>query len=326
MIISKTPMRLSFAGGGSDLPAYYRESGGAVISTAIDKYVFLCVNRAFDETIRISYSKTEEVKKVSDIEHRLVRAMLDKLGIENGIEIASIADIPSRGSGLGSSSAFTVGLLNALHAFKGEYRSKEDLAKEACEIEIDICGEPIGKQDQYGAAVGGLKLIRFHPDGAVDVEPVTMPGNTLARLEQSMMMFYTGVVRSASNILGDQSRALATDAAKRASTKRLVDMAFELRTELSQGHYEAIGEAMHEGWLLKKTLSAGVSTPFLDEAYDAARGAGATGGKLLGAGGGGFLVFTAPEEKRGAIRKALSGLNQIDFGIDRNGTNIVFHQ
>lgn len=326
MIISKTPMRLSFAGGGSDLPAYYEGAGGAVVSTAIDKYVFLCVNRAFDDTIRISYSKTEEVKNVADIEHKLVRAMLQKLDIDRGIEIASIADIPSRGSGLGSSSAFTVGLLHALHAFKGEYRSKEDLAKEACEIEIDICGEPIGKQDQYGAAVGGMKLIRFHADGKVDVEPILMPGNTLAALEQSMMMFYTGVVRSASNILSDQSKNVASDAAKRASTRRLVDMAYELQVELSRGHYQAIGDCMHEGWMLKKTLAAGVSTPFLDDIYNRARGAGATGGKLLGAGGGGFLVFTVPENRRDEVRAALQPLAQIDFGIDRAGTNIVFNQ
>lgn len=326
MIISKTPMRLSFAGGGSDLPAYYQQAGGAVVSTAINKYVFLCVNRAFDDTIRISYSKTEEAKRVADIEHKLFRAALTKLGIENGIEIASIADIPSRGSGLGSSSAFTVGLLHALHAFNGDYRTKEELAREACEIEIDICGEPIGKQDQYGAAVGGLKLIRFHPDGAVDVEPITMPGDTLLQLEASMMMFYTGVVRSASAILSEQTKAVATDVAKQANTKRMVDMAYELHGELSRGHFAAIGESMHEGWLLKKTLAAGVSTPFLDEAYDAARAAGATGGKLLGAGGGGFLVFTVPEAKRPAVRTALVKLTEIDFGIDRNGTNIVFHQ
>lgn len=326
MIISKTPMRLSFAGGGSDLPAYYREAGGAVVSTAIDKYVFLCVNRAFDDTIRISYSKTEEVKKVADVEHRLVRAMLDKLGIENGIEIASIADIPSRGSGLGSSSAFTVGLLHALHAYQGTYRTKEELAEEACEIEIDICGEPIGKQDQYGAAVGGLKLVRFHPDGKVDVEPITMPGNSLAELERSMMMFYTGVVRSASAILSDQSKNVASDVAKRKNTARMVEMAHELHTELARGHHQAVGESMHEGWLLKKTLAAGISTPMLDEAYAAARGAGAIGGKLLGAGGGGFLVFSVPENCRAAVRKALEPMKQIDFGIDRTGTNIVFHQ
>lgn len=326
MIISKTPMRLSFAGGGSDLPAYYREMGGAVVSTAIDKYVFLCVNRAFDDTIRISYSKTEEVKKVADIEHRLVRAMLDKLGIENGIEIASIADIPSRGSGLGSSSAFTVGLLHALHAYKGEYRTKEELAEEACEIEIDICGEPIGKQDQYGAAVGGLKLIRFHPDGKVDVEPITMPGNTLVELEQSMMMFYTGVVRSASAILSDQSKNVASDSTKRKNTARLVEMAHELHAELARGNHQAIGESMHEGWLLKKTLAAGISTPMLDDAYESARAAGAIGGKLLGAGGGGFLVFSVPESSRAAVREALSPMTQIDFGIDRAGTNVVFHQ
>jgi D-glycero-alpha-D-manno-heptose-7-phosphate kinase len=249
VIISKTPMRLSFAGGGSDLPAYYREEGGAVVSASINKYVYICVNKGFDDTIRVSYSKTEEVKSVGALEHVLVRAALDKLGIKNGIEIASIADIPSRGSGLGSSSAFTVGLLHALHAYNGTYRTKEELAKEACEIEIDICGEPIGKQDQFGAAVGGLKLIRFHPDGGVDVESINMPGDSMFALEKSMMMFYTGIVRSASAILADQQVNLTSDSSKRMATRRMVEIAFQLRDEIARGNVAAVGEAMHAGSL-----------------------------------------------------------------------------
>ena len=324
MIISKTPMRLSFVGGGSDLPAHYREDGGAVVSTSITKYAYLCVNNAFDDTIRISYSMTEEVKSVAEINHKLVRVALEKLGIVNGIEIVSIADIPSRGSGLGSSSAFTVGLLNALYAFQGKYRSKESLAREACEIEIDLCREPIGKQDQFGTAIGGMKLIRFHPDGEVDVEPITMPGSSLLQLENSIMMFYTGIARSASPILADQTNQLVTDKSKRATTRRLAEMALTLSAELSKGNHAILGEVMHEGWLLKQTLATGITTPFVDKVYEAARAAGATGGKLAGAGGGGFLVFSVPEGKKGAVRNALSQLREVDFGIDRTGTNIMF--
>lgn len=323
MIVSKTPMRLSFAGGGSDLPAYYREAGGAVISVAIDKYVYLCVNKAFDDTIRVAYSKTEEVTSVHQIEHKLVRAALTKLDISGGVEIASVADIPSRGSGLGSSSAFTVGLLNALHTYQGRSPSQEDLAREACEIEIDICGEPIGKQDQYGAAVGGLKLIQFNADESVVVKPVHMPAHLSETLAQSLMMFYTGVVRSASDVLSIQSQNLISDEKIRLTTKRLVDMAYELSRDLSEGRSDGVGESLHEGWMLKKTLADGISNPFLDDAYEKARAAGAIGGKLLGAGGGGFLVFYVPIGKQDAVRTALSPLPLIDFGIDHGGTNTI---
>ena len=326
MIISKTPMRLSFAGGGSDLPVYYRENGGAVLSTSINKFVYLCLNRGFDGRVRVAYSRTEEVDRVSDLDHKLFRAVLGKLDIEGGVEIASIADIPSRGSGLGSSSAFTVGLLHAVHAYQGRYRSKEDLAKEACEVEIDICGEPIGKQDQYAAAVGGINFIRFNPDDTVDVEPVVMPRKTLLEMEGSMMMFYTGIVRSASDLLQTQSANVAGDAAKRANTRRLVELAHELRDELSRGNAEAVGAVMHEGWLLKKSLAEGISSGFIDEGYAKALAAGALGGKLLGAGGGGFFVFYVPPHRREAVKEALKPLNFIDFALDTKGSNIALYQ
>jgi len=326
MIISKTPMRLSFAGGGSDLPVYYRENGGAVLSTSIDKFVYLCLNKGFDGRVRVAYSRTEEVDRASDLDHKLFRAVLGKLNIEGGVEIASIADIPSRGSGLGSSSAFTVGLLHAVHAYQGRYRSKEDLAKEACEIEIDICGEPIGKQDQYAAAVGGINFIRFNPDDTVDVEPVVMPRETLLTLEGSLMMFYTGIVRSASDLLQTQSANVAGDAAKRANTRRLVELAYELRDELSRGNAEAVGAVMHEGWLLKKSLADGISSGFIDDAYEKALAAGALGGKLLGAGGGGFFVFYVPNDRREAVKQALKPLNFIDFALDTKGSSIALYQ
>jgi len=325
MIISKTPMRLSFAGGGSDLPVYYREYGGAVLSTSIDKFIYICLNKAFDHRVRVAYSRTEEVNSSNDVEHPLVRAALNKLGIAGGVEIASIADIPSGGSGLGSSSAFTVGLLHALHAYLGQYRSRQDLAAEACTVEIDICGEPIGKQDQFGAAMGGINYIRFNPDETVDVEPVMMPGAALRQMEQSLMMFYTGVVRSASELLKTQADNLASDAAKRRSTRRMVELAGELCTELRQGRPDSLGEIMHEGWELKKSLATGITGGVFDDAYARARQAGALGGKLLGAGGGGFLLFYVPEDRREAVKKALHPMTHTGFALDHRGTTVVFH-
>ena len=208
MIVSKTPLRMSFVGGGSDLPAYYREESGAVLSTTIDKYMYICVNRKFDGNIRVSYTRTEEVASAADIQHPLVREALDIVGIRGGIEIASMADIPSQGSGLGSSSTYTVGLLNALFAYLGQYASNEQLARLACEIEIGRCREPIGKQDQYAAAFGGLNLIRFHPDETVSVDPVICNPQVLADLEASTLVLFTGRTRSASAVLAQQSEAL----------------------------------------------------------------------------------------------------------------------
>ncbi|MEJ0005430.1 MAG: hypothetical protein WDM77_03350 [Steroidobacteraceae bacterium] len=206
MIISKTPLRVSFVGGGSDLPQHYRRFGGSVVSCGIDKYVFIAVNPRFDPGIRLSYSKTEEVTTVADLTHPLVRAALNKLGLSSGLEITSVADVPARGSGLGSSSSFTVGLLHALYAYKGQYISKPTLGAEACQIEIDICGEPIGKQDQYAAAMGGLNEIRFNPDESVDVEPIPTPPGFIGAFEKSLMMFYTGITRSASSISSPSNR------------------------------------------------------------------------------------------------------------------------
>ena len=323
MIVSRTPLRVSFFGGGSDLPVYYREHGGAVLSASIDKYVYLCLNRAFGEGVRVAYSKTEEVARAADLEHRLFRTVLTKLGVETGVEIASIADIPSRGSGLGSSSAFTVGLLNAVHAWQGRRPTREALAAEACEVEIDLCGDPIGKQDQYGAAMGGLNFIRFNPDGTVDVEPVVIPGDVVAELKGSLMMFYTGLTRSAGDLLQVQSDNLASDADKRRATGRMVRMAEEMRDALIAGNAAAMGEALHEGWMLKKSLAAGISSGFLDEAYAAARAAGAIGGKLLGAGGGGFFLFWVPEDRKDAVRAALPGLKETPFTLDAVGASIV---
>ncbi len=258
MIVSKTPLRMSFVGGGSDLPAYYREDGGAVVSTSVDKYMYICVNRKFDGRIRLSYTKTEEVTLPTEIQHPLVREALQVVGITAGIEIASMADIPSRGSGLGSSSTYTVGLLNALFAYRSQYVSKERLASLACHIEIDRCGEPIGKQDQYAAAYGGLNLIRFHPDESVSVDPIICAPNVLAALESSTLVLFTGRTRSASEVLSRQSAAMR-QRDRRELMRRMVKLAHEFKRELESGHLDSVGPLLDENWRLKVQLSAGIS-------------------------------------------------------------------
>ncbi len=310
MIISKTPMRLSFVGGGSDLPSYYREHGGAVLSTSINKFVYLTVNKRFGPGFRVSYSKTEETGCVADIEHKIVRNTLMELGIDGlgpqgGVEITSIADIPSRGSGLGSSSAFTVGLLHALHAYLGRYRPKMDLAAEACAIEIERCGEPIGKQDQYASANGGLNIITFNPDDSVGIEPVIAKPEVIETIESELLMFHTGVARSASDLLKVQSEAVSADRNKQKALARMVGMVYTLRDGIASGDASIVGDILHESWLLKKSLSGSVSNALIDDAYDAGRRAGARGGKLIGAGGGGFLVFSAPQERHEAVIASL---------------------
>jgi D-glycero-alpha-D-manno-heptose-7-phosphate kinase len=317
---------MSFAGGGSDLPAYYRRFGGAVLSTAIDKYVYVTVNRKFDDWIRVSYSKTEEVRRVDDIEHKLVRESLRKLAINGGVEITSIADIPSRGTGLGSSSSFTVGLLHSLHAFNQRYVSAERLAFESCEIEIDVCGERIGKQDQYAAAYGGLNFIRFNPDDSVVVEPVICGRETVRQLERSLIVFYTGLTRSASSILEQQSECMETNLNKQRLMQRMVELACTLRDELQANNLDAFGDILHENWILKKQMNGGISSEQIDRWYDCARTAGAAGGKMLGAGAGGFLLFYAPPERHEAVTRTLSSLRRVKFGFEPRGSRIIlFH-
>ncbi len=325
MIISRTPLRMSFVGGGSDLPAFYRRHGGAVLSTAIDKYVYVNINRKFDGGIRIAYSKTEEVEAVSEIEHRLVRATLEYLQVPGGLEITTIADIPSRGTGLGSSSSFTVGLLNAVSAYLGRHISADDLGRLSSMIEIERCGEPIGKQDQYAAAYGGLNLIEFKADDSVQVTPLIMPLDARDTLERRIIVFYTGITRSASHILQEQSDAVTSDEAKRSALIRMVELTYQLRDELQQGHLESFGEILHDNWKLKKTLASGVSSGAIDDWYDAGRRAGAVGGKILGAGSGGFLMFYAPEERHDEIAQALSFLRRVDFRFDPLGSRIIFY-
>lgn len=325
MIVSKTPLRMSFVGGGSDLSAFYREEVGAVLSTSIEKYIYICVNKKFDGRIRISYTRTEDVEHRLEVEHPLVREALDLVGIEGGIEIASMADIPSRGSGLGSSSTYTVGLLNALYAYLNKFASKEDLARQACEIEIDRCGEPIGKQDQYAAAFGGLNLIRFHPDDSVSVDPVICKPSLLQELEDSTLVFFTGRTRSASAVLANQSAAMQA-ADRRLLMRRMVQLAFEMKAQLESGELDHFGALLDENWRLKAQLTAGISDPQIDTWYEKGMASGAQGGKLLGAGNGGFMMFYGPKDKHAHIIAALYGLEPVKFRFDRAGAQIVFYQ
>lgn len=325
MIISRTPLRMSFVGGGSDLPTFYREHGGAVLSTAIDKYIYVTVNRKFDRAIRVAYSKTEEVESVSQVEHRLVRAALTHLGVEGGVEITTVADIPARGTGLGSSSSFTVALLHVLNAFIGRHASSETLARDACRIEIDLCGEPIGKQDQYAAAYGGMNLIEFLRDGLVKVSPVVCSPATYEGLQSHLLLLYTGMTRSASTLLREQSAAVSGNSAAATALRRMVELTYVLRDELTRDNLASFGEILHENWELKKSLVNGISSSDIDAWYDTARRNGATGGKLLGAGAGGFLLLYAPPEAHGRICHALPMLRPVQVGFERFGSQIIFY-
>jgi D-glycero-alpha-D-manno-heptose-7-phosphate kinase len=324
MIISRTPLRMSFVGGGSDLPAYYRRFGGAVVSTAINKFVYITVNEKFDHRIRVSYAKSEEANSVLRIKHPLVREAMKLLEIKGGLEITSIADIPSKGSGLGSSSSFTVGLLHALHACSGRYASAEQLAEEACQIEIERCGEPIGKQDQFAAAFGGFNFIEFNPDESVFVEPILCKRETLRRLQDNIVVFYTGITRSASGILRNQQENVASEKSKQQMLGRMVELARQLKAELQKNNLDAFGEIIHENWELKKGLAGQISTRVIDDWYIKARKQGAIGGKLLGAGTGGFMMFYAPRERHEAIAHALSNLRRIEMRFEPQGSRIIF--
>jgi D-glycero-alpha-D-manno-heptose-7-phosphate kinase len=324
MIISRTPLRMSFVGGGTDLPSFYRRFGGAVVSTAINKFVYITLNEKFDHRIRVSYSRTEEADTVAQVQHPLVRESMALLNVQGGIEITSIADIPSKGSGLGSSSAFTVGLLHALHAYSGRYASAEQLATEACTIEIQRCAEPIGKQDQYAAAFGGFNFIEFNPDDSVSVEPILCKRETLLQLQENIIVFYTGISRSASAILKNQQEAVASSEAKQKVLQRMAQLARDLKAELQRNNIQGFGAILHEGWQLKRSITAEISSGDIDAWYSAALRAGAVGGKLLGAGSGGFLMFYAPRERHTEISAALKELRRIPVRFEPQGSRIIF--
>jgi D-glycero-alpha-D-manno-heptose-7-phosphate kinase len=321
LIIVQTPFRISLFGGGTDFPSYFMEEGGCVLSSAINKFIFVTVKERFDDKLRISYTRTEMVDHIDEIQHELIRESLRKTGIQQGIEIITMGDIPA-GTGLGSSSTVTVGALHALYAFQNRWFSTDDLAAQACDIEVRVLGKPIGYQDQYIAAIGGLRFIEFHPDGKITHQPVAIESNILTRLSENLLLFYTGMTRQADSILTEQQGNIRSNFA---ILRTLKCMAHTAREALCAGHLNTIGELLHESWQLKKQLASGISNDLLEESYDAARQAGALGGKVTGAGGGGFLMLYVPLERREQVRLALSNLQEMPFHLEPDGTKVIFN-
>ena len=321
MIITKTPFRISFAGGGSDVPAFYEEHGGCILSTTINKYIFITIHPYFhnNQTL-LKYSQNELVNSIDEIQHSIFHCVLKDMGI-HGVEIGSTADVPS-GTGLGSSSTFTVGLLHSLYSYQGKFASKEKLAREACIVELEKLKKPIGKQDQYAAAYGGLKFYRFNQDGSVSVEPILMKSSVKKELEENLVMYYTGVTHDATEILKEQSsNSKQQDKVK--NLKKMCGLAESMRESLNKNDISRFGEYLHEGWMLKKELASSITNSSFDEIYQKALQNGAVGGKLLGAGGGGFFLFYCPKEKQEALTNAL-GLRKFDFAFENDGASIVY--
>ncbi len=321
MIITRTPLRISFAGGLTDFADFYTREDGLVVSAAIDKYIFIIINKRFDDRIYINYSKREAVDHPDEIEHDLIREALRLTGVNRGVEITTLTDIPSEGSGLGSSSSITVGLLNALHAYCGNPQSPERLAREACEIEIDRCGQPIGKQDQYIAAYGGLRGFTFTTDG-VHVERLDLADGDTERLSNSLMLFYTNKTRKAETVLREQKANMIS---KYALLKEIKSVAQNARDALIAGRIDSMGGLLDRGWTWKNRMSGLVSNVEIDSMYQKARDAGATGGKVCGAGGGGFLLLCCSGPDQPRVREALSDYRELPFNLEQGGTRVIFN-
>ncbi len=321
MIIVQSPLRISFLGGGTDFADYYRQEGGAVLSTSIDKYIFVTIKRRFDALFRIGYTTTETAEVVDDIKHELIREALRLTGVQPGVEITTMGDIPSAGSGLGSSSTVTVGALHAMYALQGDLPTAEHLARGSCQIEIETLGKPIGVQDQYAAAFGGLRFYEFNTNGSVTSERLLLDRNTLLHLNESLLLFFTGLTRKAEGVLSEQRQNIRN---RLAELNEIKAMAYQARTELQKGNIEALGELLDRNWTLKKRLASNVSNPEIDAMYSAARSAGALGGKITGAGGGGFLLLFCPPDRRAAVRQALAGRQELTFALEPNGSKVIF--
>ena len=322
MISTQTPLRIGLLGGGTDLPGYYTRHGGRVLNCAIDKYIYVIVKERFDDDIYVNYSKKEIVSRVADLEHELVREAMLMTGVSQGVEITTLADIPSAGSGLGSSSAVTVGLLHALYAYTGRQLPAAELAEQACTIEIERCGKPIGKQDQYIAALGGIRDLRFGPGDGVTAEDLCLPARQRLALQQQIMLFYTGVTRSANTILAEQS---ANIGAALTNLDSLRDLAAFGAGQLRAGQLDSLGTAIRESWEAKRKLASGVSNEQVDQLVSCALDAGAAGVKLTGAGGGGFLLVICPMERQPAVRAALAHLRELPVKLDRLGSRVVLN-
>ncbi len=322
MIVVQTPLRISLFGGGTDFREFFAEEGGCVLGAAIDKYIFVTIKKRFDQMLRVGYTRTELVENVDQLQHELIREALRLTGLRNGIEITTMGDIPSAGSGLGSSSTVVVGALHAMYAYQNALVPAERLAEQACQIEIEILGKPIGIQDQNLAAFGGLRFLEFLPDGQVRRSPIKLAPAAQRQLNDSLMLFFTGTTRTAESILHEQQRNLN---GRRGILREMKAIALTAREALEAGRLEVVGGLLHESWQLKKQLATRISNATLDAIYQAARQAGATGGKLTGAGGGGFLLLCCPWERQECVRAALAGLQELPFRFEPDGTKVIFN-
>ena len=322
MIIVQTPLRISFFGGGTDFPSFFMDEGGCVLSSAIDKYIFVTVKERFDKKLRIGYTQTEMVDDLDSIHHDLIRESLRLTGIREGIEVTTMGDIPSEGSGLGSSSTVTVGALHALYAYSGEIVSAEQLAREACGIEIDTLKKPIGIQDQYIAAYGGLRFIEFKQDGEVSVKKIKISADSHRTFNDNFLLFFTGVSRKADTVLQEQKNNIKD---RMPELREIKQMAYAARTYIESEDFDSFGTLLNQSWELKKRLSSTISNGRINEIYDAARRAGAIGGKVAGAGGGGFLLLYVPYERQRSVRNALSDLQELPFRLESDGTKVIFN-
>ena len=326
MIISKTPLRASFFGGGSDFKDYFEKSTlgyGQVLSAALDMHVYITVNKKFDDKIRVVYNGNELVDNVDELKHNIIREALKLTGLTKGIEVIYMADIPlsTAGIGLASSSALAVGVLNALHAYKGEYVTQEVLAKEACQIEIDLLGQRIGIQDQYAVSYGGFKRYRFLNDGTVNITPLIIDGKTRNSLYNNIMLFFTGNTRDSRKILSEQSDNIEN---KRKMLDDLVLTVDKVYEELNKNNIDIVGSELNRTWQIKKSLSSGISNELIDNMYNAAINAGAIGGKILGAGGGGFMLLYVKDENKAKVREVLKDYREVPFKVDSEGSRIIF--
>jgi len=322
MIIVQTPLRTSLFGGGTDFPDYYLEHGGCVLTSAIDKYVFVAIKQRFDHKLRVGWTRTELVDSVDEIQHELIREAFRLTGIDHGVEITTMGDIPSEGSGLGSSSTVTVGALHAMYALKRELIMAERLASEACHIEIDLLGKPIGIQDQYIAAYGGLRFMEFVPGtGEVRSRRIEVSPATARQLNQNLMLFFTGVTRAANTILSEQKENIRSRESVLEEMKQIARTACD---ELHKENVDSVGDLLHQSWMLKKQLASKVSNPDVDTLYELALKSGATGGKIAGAGGGGFLLLYCPPARQERLRQGLHMLQELPFNLGQDGSKVIF--
>lgn len=320
MIITQSPLRISFVGGGTDLPDFYKQEGGAVLSTTIDKYIFVILKKRFDDQIRAGYTKTEIVSQPGALSHELIRETLRYTGISKGVEVVTVGDVPGEGTGLGTSSALTVGLLNAFYTYLSQVREPVSLASDACDIEISVLGKPSGKQDQYATALGGLREFVFSRDDTVSTRLLCLKDDIVAQLGRNLMLFFSGITRSSSTVLVEQKRNTTKNLALLRRMKAAVPI---LSHELEMGNTDVVGEMLHENWELKKELAKGITSDDINDMYNRARDMGALGGKIAGAGGGGFLLLYVPIQNQAGVRQALKNLKEVPIQLEPTGSKIL---